>query len=134
MIYTGRRQKGITFIGFLIVGALVAAVAIIAIKLFPLYSEKFKVISAMKTVAAQPDIAQKGKTEIETALSKNFQISYIDRFDTTDLRKSLRLERDSKGGGRLMTIAYEARTPLLFDLDVVMKFDQSMPIAGDALY
>jgi len=125
-------QRGFTFIGFFVVCALVGFAALVVMKLFPLYNESFKVRAALEAIASQPEIAQKTAQEIRTLVMRNFEVSDVDRFTDATLKNALSVKRDPSGKQRLVRMAYEARAPLFGNLDVVLKIDESITIAGAA--
>ncbi len=125
-------QRGFTFIGFVVVCVLVGFAALVVMKLFPLYNESFKVRAALEAIASQPDIAQKSAHEIRTLVMRNFEVSDVDRFTDATLKNALSVKRDPSGKQRLVRMAYEARGPLFGNLDVVLKIDESITIAGAA--
>lgn len=125
-------QSGITFIGFLMLCALVGIFALIGMKLFPLYMEKFKVIDGMKSVAAQPSIASMTPKDIQKALLKNFEVQDVDQFNLKNIGEYLTVEKDAEGPNRIMSMEYESRSDVTDELDVVMKFSYSIEIPGTA--
>ncbi|MGQ0594090.1 MAG: DUF4845 domain-containing protein [Gammaproteobacteria bacterium] len=125
-------QRGFTLLGFLAVCILVGFAALVVMKLFPLYNESFKVRAALEAIASQPEIAQKTAYEIRTLVMRNFDVSDVDRFTDATLRNALSVKRDPSGKQRLVRMAYEARGPLFGGLDVVLKIDESITIAGAA--
>ncbi|MBA2591638.1 MAG: DUF4845 domain-containing protein [Gammaproteobacteria bacterium] len=125
-------QRGVTLIGFFVVCVLVGFMALVVMKLFPLYNESFKVRAALEAIASQPDIAQKTAHEIRTLVMRNFEVSDVDRFTDATIKNALSVKRDPSGRQRLVRMAYEARAPLFGNLDVVLKIDESITIAGAA--
>jgi hypothetical protein len=101
-------------------------------RIFPLYNESFKVRAALEAVASQPDIAQKTAHEIRTLVMRNFEVSDVDRFTDVTLKNALSVKRDPSGKQRVLRMAYEASGPLFGNLDVVLKIDESITIAGAA--
>jgi hypothetical protein len=125
-------QRGFTLIGFLVVCVLVGFAALVVMRLFPLYNESFKVRAALEAIASQPDIAQKTAHEIRTLVMRNFEVSDVDRFTYAMLKNVLSVKRDPSGRQRVVRMAYEAPGPLFGNLDVVLKIDESITIAGAA--
>lgn len=125
-------QRGVTLIGFFVVCVLVGFAALAVMKLFPLYNESFKVRAALEAIASQPEISQKTAHEIRTLVMRNFDVSDVDRFTDATLKNALSVKRDPSGKQRLVRMAYEARGPLFGGLDVVLKIDESITIAGAA--
>ncbi len=55
------KQKGMTGIGWMMVIAMIAFFAVLAMRAFPVYSEGFKVKSALASLKDQPGITNKTK-------------------------------------------------------------------------
>ncbi|MGH8591644.1 MAG: DUF4845 domain-containing protein [Gammaproteobacteria bacterium] len=125
-------QRGLTLVGFFVVCVLVGFAALVVMKLFPLYNESFKVRAALESISNQPEIAQKTAHEIRTLVMRNFDVSDVDRFTDATIKNALSVKPDPSGRQRLVRMAYEARGPLFGGLDVVLKIDESITIAGAA--
>ena len=111
-----RSQSGMTLIGFVIVLALVGFFAYIAMKLFPMYSEYYAVRQALKGLQQEPGIADQDPAKIEDLFFRRIQISYAD-----DVKpENVKVERGEAGWN--ITVNYEVRKPLIYNLDVIGKF------------
>ena|SRR5690349_22251282 len=114
-----RKQGGMTLIGFIIVLALVGFFAYIAMKLVPMYSEYYSVKQALKGLQAEPGIANRDPGKIQDLFFRRLYISYAENVKPSNVR----IERIS--GGWNMSVEYEVRKPLIYNLDVVGKFSTS---------
>lgn len=114
-------QRGITLIGFLIVLALASFAFIIGAKLFPMYTEFMAVKAAMVQVQNTPGSARLSPEEVWKILDKTFYTSYVESVQRTNVQ----LVRQN---GYFLRIAYEVRKPLVYNLDVVAKFDHSVEL------
>lgn len=119
---TTRGQKGITLLGFLVILAIVGFFAFIIMRLFPVYSEYYGVLQAMKAVQVEPGIATKTPEQIKESLSRKFYISYV----TSVKKNNIRLTR--REGGYLLNVKYEVRGPLLYNLEYVATFDKTVDL------
>lgn len=122
-----RHQQGITFIGFLMVAVLVCFFAFMAMRLFPIYSEKFAVIQSMKSVANKPNIGAAPPIEIQKALMSNFVIQGIDNKFTNTLKDYLTIDKNEQGE-RTMTLEYEIRNTFYGELDIVLNFSYTVTL------
>jgi cell division protein FtsL len=118
------KQRGITLIGFVLVMFVVAVFAVIAMNLVPVYSEAFSVKKAMETLAAQPGADKMEIIEAQKALQKRFDIDYVQSV----LANQAKLER--KDGGLQLILNYEVRKPLVYNLDFVAKFDNTVTMGS----
>lgn len=114
-------QRGITLIGFMIVLALAGFFFLIGAKLFPMYTEYMAVKAAMLQVQNTPGSARLSPEQVWKILDKTFYTSYVDSVQRTDMQ----LVRQN---GYFLRIAYEVRKPLVYNLDIVAKFDHSVEL------
>ena len=114
-------QRGITLIGFQIVLALAGFFFLIGAKLLPMYTEFMAVKAAMVQVQNTPGSARLTPEQVWKILDRTFYTSYVDSVQRTDMQ----LVRQN---GYFLRIAYEVRKPLVYNLDVVAKFDHSVEL------
>ncbi len=111
------QQKGMSFISILIILALIGFFALCAIKLAPPYFEYLSVKKIVSDLASEfdgnGDNLRDIRRNLDTRLNTN-QIYGLDPKEVEIFRKSGRTYIDA---------SYEYRTPLLWRIDVVMKFD-----------
>jgi Tfp pilus assembly protein PilE len=120
-----RKQKGITLMSFLVVLVVVGFFALIAMKLFPMYSEYFNLKGVMNELGKTPNSASMTPAQIQSDLERRFNIAYV----SSVKKEHVKIIRTSNKGSQL-NIAYEVRTPLLANLDVVGKFDYTVDLTG----
>lgn len=117
-------QKGLTLMGFIIVLAVVGFFAFIGMKLFPIYSEYYAVVSAVKGIQAEPGVATMPPAQIMKLLDRRFYTSYV----TTVKPNNISVKREQ--GGYILRVAYERREPLMYNLDIIAKFEKVANLAG----
>jgi len=120
------KQRGITLMSFVLVLIVIVIFAVIAMNLFPVYSEGFSVQSAMKSVAQEPNAANMSLPEAQKKLQKHFDIDYVDSVKGRDAK----IERDKGVNNLVMT--YEVRKHLFYNLDFVAMFDYHVDMGGGA--
>lgn len=121
------KQKGVTFIGFVMLLAILGFFAYIAMRLVPLYIEYFAVKSAMKAVAAESGAAERQPGDIRNMLIKRFDVSYVTSVRPNDIR----ISRDRNPS---ITIAYEVRKPFISNVDLVVVFSHTQELNRGAGY
>lgn len=128
-IETGRKQKGITLIGFAIALIVVCFFAYMGMVLGPAYSEYYGVKKAVNTVAASQTPNSTDATGITKALDRQFTVGYVDTIQGKDVK----LVRQK--GGNLLNADYEVRKSFIYNIDFVIKFKHQAPLgsktAGD---
>ena len=117
------KQRGITLLGFILVLIVLAIFAVIAMNLFPVYNEAFSVKTSMESVARQPGASNQNITQLQRSLQKFLDINSVSNVDA----KQAQLVRDK--GGNQLSMVYEVRKPLVYNLDFVAKFDFAVPLS-----
>lgn len=117
------RQDGMTLIGFAVVLMIFGTFAFVFMRLFPAYSEFNSVKTNMGEVTKEPGIASASNEKIKDSLARKFFISYVTSV------KPEHIFIDRKGGVRL-TIKYEVRSPMAYNLDFVAKFEHTVSLTG----
>lgn len=116
------KQQGMTTTSMLIIGGLVAFVAISGIKLYPSYYDDFAVGTAMKNMEEEGrEIAAMSPTEIRNSLNKRLQVSGV------------KLEKDDveilkEGGAIKIKVNYEVRTHMYGNIDAVTSFSHAIEV------
>lgn len=127
------RQRGVSLSGLIFWCVLLGGAALVAMKLFPLYNEKMKVDFAIEEVMREPNIGNWTKADIVKAIMKQFEVSDVDRWSTSEFSKLLLVTPATDGGGRSMSLYYEIRGPLCCDLDVVLNYGKDVELPKGAL-
>jgi len=119
-----RRQQGMTLMSFIIVLVVVGFFAMVIMKLFPMYSEYNNLKGVMKAFAAQPGAATMTPAQVYADLNRRFNIAYVESV------KKEHIKINRTGRNTELQIVYEVRTPLFGNLDVVGRFDNTVPLGG----
>lgn len=121
-----RKQEGITLMSFVMVLVVVGFFALMAMKLFPMYSEYHNMKAAVNEYAAQPNSASIAPGQAWIELERRFNIAYVDSVK----RENIKIERAAQGRGMQIKVSYEVRKSLLANLDVVGKFEHVADLNG----
>lgn len=122
------RQSGISLMGFIIVLAVVGFFAYLGMKIFPAYSEYYNVISAMEQIAREPGAARWSPNDILNSLDKRLYISYVNEAHVN--KRSFQIKKS--GNGYLLTVKYEVREGLIYNLDYVAKFERTVKVGTNS--
>ena len=68
------RQRGMTVIGMLLLIIVIAFVALIAMKVVPMYVQYFSIKSTIESIRKEPQVAQMSPMDIQNAIQKRFDI------------------------------------------------------------
>ena len=119
-----RNQGGMTLTSFVIVAAVVGFFLFIGMKLFPMYQEFYSVKSALKGLAGEANIANQDVGAIKDKFFKRMDINY-----STNVKPE-NVHVENKGNGQTIYVSYEVRVPMVYNLDIVGKFDAEQPLSG----
>ncbi|MGQ0530067.1 MAG: DUF4845 domain-containing protein [Panacagrimonas sp.] len=117
-----KRQQGMGWFGLTLVFAAIAFVALVVIKVGPLYSNHFVLVKAVKAVADTAELANADPGRIRSALERRWDVDYIDQIDDKDIK----IKRSNKG--RVLAYDYEARVNLFYNIYVVVHFVGEHPM------
>lgn len=111
------QQRGVTGITMALIVALVVFFSLIAIRLFPIYLEHFKVTSHLETLAAEAGVNELSDKEIRKTLLKRFDIDDVENVRAEDIF----IEHPDRNT-TIIAIEYEVRTPAFGNVDMVVSF------------
>lgn len=109
------KQKGMTFISFIMVAVFVGAVAITFFKVVPAYTQYFSIKGTVTKVAKESG----GMTPaaIRESFDKHAQIAYITDVSSKDLKIA------QVGGITRVSASYEKVVPLVANISLLFEFD-----------
>ena len=110
------KQQGMTFIGLVLVIAVIVAIAVVGIKVTPAYIEFSSVKSAIKYVAKDAAFATMSKKEIANAFDKSASTGYITVIKGSDLI----IEKDETGN--VVIADYQVTLPIVANASVLLDF------------
>jgi len=117
---TLRRQQGLSSLGWLIAIAITGITLTIVAKLAPFYLDNRFVVSALKTLAEDSAFPKMTPNQVRSKLQKTFTINAI-RGKPVKVLKVTRQKNVI-----LVTINYEERVNILFNVDAVLTFNHAL--------
>lgn len=115
--YHIQSQGGITFIGFIIVAAVLASILLAGVKIVPDYIEFSGVKKAIQRIGNEPNFDAMSKKEIAAAFDKAASATYVTVIKGADLVVS-----KDETGKQVVTAEYQVVKPLAFNLSALMDF------------
>jgi len=111
------KQRGVALSGLMFWGVIIAAVALLVIKVMPEVIDYYKINKSVKSTAANAS----GKTvgEIRIAYSKYAEIEHIQTISPADLDIS------KEGSSVVIGFSYEKRIPLFANVSLLIDFQGS---------
>lgn len=117
-----RRQRGMTFWMLLFVLVVLGIAFFVALKLFPIYLESFKIDRAIESVVKDPGVGDRSRTEIAGTLVKRFDIDDVRRITERTFKDYVNV--DKKGRRVTITVDYRAEAHLVGNVSLVADFNK----------
>lgn len=115
-------QAGMTFVSWLVTLIGVGLVALVTIRLVPVYIEAYEVGSILRSMADDPQLKEPSQRELRRTFEKRLNINSIEFISEDDLKVK------EVEDGLQLTVNYEARVDLLGNLDAVAHFHKEVTI------
>lgn len=115
------QQRGLTMISWVFVLAVLAFCGIFGFAVVPMYAENVYVVNALKSLAEPGvNLAEMSDAEINKKLQNFYMVNNV----RSDGAQNIVIDRKSKA--LLITIDYENRANLFWNIDVVTRFQNHL--------
>lgn len=118
-------QRGLTLISWLIVIAITAFFVTVGMKSLPIYLNHYKIVSIMHAIAKQPGIRESSPADIRESFARRFDIDMVRNVDEREVKVV-----GNPGGQRALSLKYETRVHMFYNVDAVYVFDENVPIGN----
>jgi hypothetical protein len=118
----GRRQRGLSFVGWMAVVAIFGLLIISFFKVFPIYNENFIIQSVLENLKEDQKVDMKSKRAIWDSLYKRLSVNEVYSI------KPEHVTVKRKDGKTTITITYETRRPYIANLFIGGNFSESVVI------
>lgn len=116
------RQRGATFLGMLIIVAIIGFALYAGIRLVPLYFEYMAIVRAMEQTAKENENDPTSPQELRSALARRWSIEDIKSIDFGEI------EIKKTAAGFTMRAYYRAEAPFVANVSLVADFDRSVDV------
>ncbi|MBM4196175.1 MAG: DUF4845 domain-containing protein [Gammaproteobacteria bacterium] len=116
------RQQGITFIGLLIIAAMVGTIGYAGLQLTPIYLENTKIKRILKDVKLDLDGQNPSPQSIRRAIDKRINIEMV--YDI----KGRDFDVEQSSGGYIVAARYEKAAPFVANVSLLATFDDEVEI------
>ena len=124
-------QRGMTFIGLVLVLGFIAILVLFTLRAFPLFYERTQVVAAMQSVANREGSKKFNEREAQKMFLKGIQITNIERFSDRTVKDYVSLEKSKESGGpNLLHVKYDATNKLAGGLELLLHVDETVPLTG----
>jgi uncharacterized protein DUF4845 len=120
------KQRGVTFIGWILLLTPLAICAYAGIRVAPVYLNYMKVVRTLEQVKADyKGGAPADQFAVKTALEKRLFIESVDFPEAKDLK----ITRSGKAW--VIQAAYDDQAPLFSNVFILISFDRSVTVGGE---
>lgn len=116
------RQRGATFIGMVIIIAILGSALYAGMRLTPLYFEYMEVVRAMEQTAKEHSGEPTSPQALRTSLDRRWTIEDIKSIEPKDM------EIKKSGNGFTMRAYYRAEAPFVANVSLVVDFDKTVDV------
>ncbi|MHB1529709.1 MAG: DUF4845 domain-containing protein [Acidiferrobacteraceae bacterium] len=120
-MFSKRNQTGMTLFGMTLIVFVIVFFTLLGLKLLPAYLNNFKVKSDLANLVHQPNASKLSRSEIVDGLERRFE---IDEVSYVHLSKNLHVKRIT--GGKRISIVYEIRVPLIYNVSALIDFNDKV--------
>lgn len=117
------RQRGATFLGMLIIVAIIGVAVYAGIRLTPLYFEYMAVVRAMDQTAKEFSGDAVSPQMLRTSLDRRWTVEDINSIEPKDI------EIKKTGKGYTMRAEYRAEAPFVANVSLVVDFDKTVDVS-----
>ncbi len=114
------KQKGLTGISIMVILVAIAFIAVIFLKIMPIYFDAFKVGDVVTAMKDERGLGDKSKNEIAKMILKRLDVNMV-----TDVTKEHIFIEKIKNE-IFIDVEYEVRKPMFGNLDVIITFKKSI--------
>ncbi len=118
------RQRGLTFIGWLVLLVPLAIVFYAGVRLTPVYLNYMKVSRALTALQAEFKGEDTNAAALRTSLTKNFDIQSVDYPDAKDIQ----IKRE--GHAWIVEAAFDDQAPLFDNISIQVAFHKVVQIGS----
>ena len=109
-------QGGMTLVSWLAILFVVGTLALVAIRLAPVYIEAYEIASILQTMESDPELRQATRREVWETFKKRLDINDINYIVANNVKMN------NVANGMQLIVSYQARVHVLGNLDAVASF------------
>jgi hypothetical protein len=113
------RQRGVSLSGLLVAVVFVIFGGLLAMKVAPSVMEYYKIVQAIKSVAADGSLKTATVADVRRAFAKHQEIGYFTKVGPADI------EVTKEGGELVVGFAYQDKIPLFANVSLVIDYEAS---------
>jgi hypothetical protein len=122
-----KRQTGLSFLSILLIAIMIGFFVMAGIRMAPKYMEYMTIKDIVTKIATEPGARDASISQIRRRLDTNFNTNQIYDLEPREI------EVYREDGETHIDASYEARVPIVANIDAVLKFDDLKFIAGQTV-
>jgi hypothetical protein len=115
-------QRGVTFIGWILLMIPIAVILFAGIRLTPIYLNYFSVTKAFSLLVSENKGENSSAEGLRNSLAKHFQVGYIEKPDPKDI------DIHREGSHWAVIADYEEIAPLFGNLSLLVQFHKQVNV------
>lgn len=115
-------QRGMTTIGFVLIGAMILVMGFAALRLTPIYLEHMKVASVLEDVKADLDGTNPSIQLIRSGIGKRLNIEMVRSIN----REDFKIKKAENGYS--VRVQYDSEAPFIANVYLLVRFNRSIEI------
>ena len=117
-MYVPRRQRGISFLGWVALLFLVGFAGLVALRIVPPYAQYMTLVTVVESIHEDPSLRNAPLADVQQALGTRMRLNEVDHLgkDVVDIHQP--------DGKLVFTIDYEVVRPLVANVHVLLKFNK----------
>lgn len=120
-----QHERGVTFLGWIILLLPVAVLLYAGIRLTPIYLEYMKVTKTLEQVRDELKGDQPDASMIRNAIEKRFDVEDV---TVMTIRDTDKLKITKQGNGYTVEAIYQATAPFISNVSLLVNFDKTVQI------
>jgi hypothetical protein len=113
------RQRGIGFVGFIMIAAGIIFVAVLGMKVIPPYIHSAQISKIFSDIANDPAMRSASVKEVRESFNKRANINYITDITADDI------EIEKNEGDLSLSTNYSVKIPLVANITLLLEFNPS---------
>ena len=117
-----QQQRGATFLGGLIIAAILGMALYVVIRLYPAYWEYYEIVSSLNSVAKENGGGAATPQSLRSALDRKWSAGYVDTIKGSDV------DVTKDGDGWDMTVDYQVERPFVGNISLLVSFNKTVKV------
>lgn len=119
---TIKYQRGVTPLGWLFILAMIAVVALLALKIIPIYLDGFNVYSAIESLEDDANMRGKSRAEMRKLIMRRLDLNYVYGVTKDDIYIT------QQKNVYVIEVDYERRENIIGNMDIAVTFNKKVEI------